>query len=154
MRYQRLLRRHQGRHGIKYYRITGTTDHKEPYEPDWAQEKAALHAGNFMYNRQNQAEYLAGIMDRQPLVIAPYDAELFGHWWFEGPDFLEYFARKTAYDQDDFRLVTPSEYLEMYRSTGGRTQQLQLGHKGYNEVWLEKSNEWISLISTKPGKGW
>src|SRR5690606_12237514 len=67
--------------GLKYYRITGNTEHKEPYQPDWADEKAALHAGNFMFNRQHQLEYLAGLMDRKPLIVAPYDAELFGHWW-------------------------------------------------------------------------
>ena len=38
-------------------------------------------------------------MDRPPLIVAPYDAELFGHWWYEGPEFLDYFARKAFYDQ-------------------------------------------------------
>ena len=74
--------------GIKYHRITGEVElrHKEPYRPALAREKAAEHAGNFMFNRQQQLEYLGGIMDRKPLVISPYDAELFGHWWYEGPD--------------------------------------------------------------------
>ncbi len=36
-----------------------------------------------MFNREKQIEWLAGGMDRPPLVLAPYDAELFGHWWFE-----------------------------------------------------------------------
>src|SRR5690606_11944281 len=70
--------------GIKYYRITGPTDAKEPYDPDAAREKAAIHAGNFMFNRQRQVEHLRAHMDRPPIVVAPYDAELFGHWWFEG----------------------------------------------------------------------
>ncbi|MGE5405671.1 MAG: glycoside hydrolase family 57 protein [Candidatus Saccharibacteria bacterium] len=139
--------------GIKYFRITGRTEWKEPYQPDWAMEKAALHAGNFMFNRENQLEYLAQFMDRKPLIIAPYDAELFGHWWFEGPDFLNFFFRKTAYDQDKFRLVTPSEYLEMYPvNQVAVPNPSSWGHKGYNEVWLEKSNEWIYRHLHKSGE--
>src|SRR3990167_7085597 len=71
--------------GIKYYRITGTGNHKEPYSPEAARHKAAEHAGNFMFNREKQAEYLESLMGQKPLVLSPYDAELYGHWWFEGP---------------------------------------------------------------------
>jgi Uncharacterized conserved protein len=70
--------------GIKYYRITGKTHDKQPYNRQRAVEKAAIHAGNFMFNREKQIEYLASVMDRKPIVVAPYDAELFGHWWFRG----------------------------------------------------------------------
>src|SRR5262245_45704622 len=64
--------------GVKYYRITGRTDQKEPYVREWALERAAEHAGNFMFNREKQIEWLTGSMDRPPLIAAPYDAELFG----------------------------------------------------------------------------
>src|SRR5436309_2906306 len=59
--------------GIKYYKITGRTDHKQPYDPKAALEKAADHAGNFMFNREKQVEWLAGSMDRPSLIVAPYD---------------------------------------------------------------------------------
>src|SRR5690606_38976620 len=78
----------RGNTGFKYHRITGPTPHKELYDPDAARERARVHAGNFVFNRAKQVEYLAGGMDDPPVVLAPYDAELFGHWWFEGPDFL------------------------------------------------------------------
>ena len=132
--------------GVKYHRITGKkTDYKEWYDPHLAREKAAEHAGHFMFNRERQMEHLAGIMGgHPPIVVAPYDAELYGHWWFEGPQFLDFFIRKTAYDQKTFQLTTPSEYLERFP-----TQQLATpsasswGAKGYNEVWLEGNNDWI-----------
>jgi 1,4-alpha-glucan branching enzyme len=50
--------------GVKYYRITGTSNEKEPYEPDWAQERAADHAGNFMFNREKQVEYLYDLLQK------------------------------------------------------------------------------------------
>ena len=47
----------------------------------------------------------------QPIVVSPYDAELYGHWWYEGPLFLDFLLRKVAYDQRIFRLATPGDYL-------------------------------------------
>lgn len=130
--------------GIKYHRITGPGNHKEPYNPRQALEKAAQHAGNFMFNREKQAEYLADKMDRQPIIVAPYDAELFGHWWFEGPAWLDFLIRKIAYDQDAIKLTTPSRYLAKYTRNQVATPSLSSwGYKGYNEVWLEGSNDWI-----------
>ncbi|MGD0650713.1 MAG: 1,4-alpha-glucan branching protein domain-containing protein [Verrucomicrobiia bacterium] len=130
--------------GVKYFRITGKTPHKEPYNRHWAMEKAASHAGNFVFNREKQIEHLFGVLKREPLIISPYDAELYGHWWFEGPEFLNFFMRKVAFDQNVFKLTTPTEYLRMFP-----TQQIiqpsasSWGNKGYWEVWLEGSNAWI-----------
>jgi 1,4-alpha-glucan branching enzyme len=130
--------------GVKYYRITGKTRDKQPYRRQAALEKAAVHAGNFMFNRERQVEHLHGLTGRKPILVAPYDAELFGHWWFEGPEWLNYLFRKTAYDQRTFAFTTPSEYLR-----DNPTQQIQRpaasswGNKGYYEVWLEGSNSWI-----------
>ncbi len=130
--------------GIKYYRITGPGDHKEPYAPSRAIEKAAIHAGNFMFNRERQAEYLAGAMNCPPLIVAPYDAELFGHWWFEGPRFLDFLARKIAFDQNTIALTTPSEYLEAFPvHQVCRPAASSWGYNGFNEIWLNGANDWI-----------
>ena len=130
--------------GLKYYRITGKTDHKEPYDPDRALEKAAEHAGNFLFNRERQIEHLRAIMDREPLVVSPYDTELYGHWWFEGPDWLELFFRKAHHDQRVFQVVTPSEYLARYpRNQVVQPSMSSWGYQGYNEVWLNGSNDWV-----------
>ncbi|MCG2714356.1 MAG: DUF1957 domain-containing protein [Candidatus Omnitrophica bacterium] len=130
--------------GIKYYRITGTGNHKEPYIPDWAREKAAAHAGNFIFNRQKQASYLNDLMGKPPIIVSPYDAELFGHWWYEGPMWLDFLFRKIACDQDEIRLITPSEYLtENPRNQLISPSMSSWGYKGYSEMWLQGSNDWI-----------
>jgi len=132
--------------GIKYFKITGNVElhEKRPYDPGAAREKAAEHAGNFMFNRQQQVRYLRDSLGRKPVVVSPYDAELFGHWWFEGPDFLNFLFRKIRYDQDDIALITPSEYLELYpENQMVRPSPSSWGDKGYNEVWLNGSNDWI-----------
>jgi len=131
--------------GIKYYRITGKTPHKEPYDRRIAMERAADHAGNFMFNRERQIEYLAGTMPgRKPIVVAPYDAELFGHWWFEGPEFLEYFIRKSAYDQKYYRLAAPSDFLrENPENQLSTPPTCSWGAGGYSDVWLDGCNDWV-----------
>jgi 1,4-alpha-glucan branching enzyme len=131
--------------GIKYYKITGRSDHKDAYVRQWALERAAEHAGNFMFNREKQIEWLTGIVqDRKPLIVAPYDAELFGHWWFEGPDWINFLVRKIASDQKTVKLTTPTEYLSENPRCQVATPSLSSwGFKGYAEVWLNASNDWI-----------
>jgi 1,4-alpha-glucan branching enzyme len=131
--------------GIKYYKITGRTNHKELYQPRAALDKAAEHAGNFMFNREKQVEWLAGSMNgRPPLIIAPYDAELFGHWWFEGPDWINFLLRKMHWDQQTVKTITVPEYLDRFTKLQVSQPSLSSwGYKGYSEVWLEGSNDWI-----------
>lgn len=132
--------------GMKYHRVTGRVDlaDKQPYDPHLARERAATHAGNFLYNREGQINHLASILDRPPLVLSPYDAELFGHWWYEGPDFIDFLFRKMHYDQDIVEPITPSEYLERHPKNQVATPSMSSwGNNGYSEVWLEGSNDWI-----------
>ena len=130
--------------GIKYHAITGGGGEKLLYQRHPALETAAQHAHHFLEARLAQISRLAQIMDRPPLVVSPYDAELFGHWWYEGPEFLDYFVRKAYHDQQIFKLTTPHEYLQQYP-----TQQVaqpaasSWGEEGYWKVWLNERNEWI-----------
>ncbi|MDP3143660.1 MAG: DUF1957 domain-containing protein, partial [Candidatus Omnitrophota bacterium] len=119
-------------------------NYKEPYNPHTAREKAAAHAGNFLFNRQKQAEFLYEFMGKKPLIVSPYDAELYGHWWFEGPQWLDFLIRKLHYDQDTVKMITPSEYLAQNNRNQVITPSMSSwGYKGYSEVWLQGSNDWI-----------
>ena len=130
--------------GIKYHRITGESDFKDLYERQAAMDAAASHAGNFMFNREKQVESLSCLMDRAPITVAPYDAELFGHWWFEGPEWLGFLMRKMHFDQDTVKTITPGEYLGLYDKFQVIEPSMSTwGYKGYNEVWLDGCNDWI-----------
>jgi len=127
--------------GVKYHRITGQSVEKDLYDRDAAKKAADGHATHFLEQRRRQLQAL-GALNFDPIVVVPFDAELFGHWWFEGPRFLELFIRKAA--NEDFRLTTPSEFLADHP-----TQQTlepatsTWGDKGHLEVWLSPSNSWI-----------
>jgi 1,4-alpha-glucan branching enzyme len=128
--------------GVKYYRITGAGGYKELYDPAAAERVAARQAVHFLEQRRRQIREVAAA-GFDPIVVVPFDAELFGHWWFEGPRFLEQFIRQAAIERD-FCLSTPSEYLAQ-----NPTQQIiepaisTWGENGYFEVWLNPSNAWI-----------
>jgi 1,4-alpha-glucan branching enzyme len=132
--------------GLKYYRITGPGDlsERDAYNREAAVQKAEEHAANFVFHREKQVEWLAGALDRPPLIVAPYDAELFGHWWFEGPEWINYLLRKLDAGQDAVKTLTPREYLD--RFPDGQVAQPPLstwGANGYCEVWLDKTNDWV-----------
>ena len=130
--------------GIKYYRITGPTAWKEPYRPEIAREKAAQHASEFLHKRIVHIEHLDSVMETTPIVVAPFDAELFGHWWFEGPQWLDFVIRKAAFDQSTLELTTLSRYLDYHPVHQiGVPCTSSWGHKGYFEAWLNGKTDWI-----------
>jgi 1,4-alpha-glucan branching enzyme len=128
--------------GVKYHRVTGRGDQKQLYERAAAENAAAKHASHFLEQRRQQIREISEF-GLDPVVVVPFDAELFGHWWFEGPRFLEWFIRQVA-AQRDFSLITPSEYLAAHP-----TQQIlepaasTWGEDGHLAVWLDPSNAWI-----------
>ena len=69
---------------------------------------------------------------------------LFGHWWHEGPEFLDYFVRKLVHDQNVVELLAPGEYLHRHPTNQvAAPGASSWGEEGYWRVWLNESNEWI-----------
>ena len=129
--------------GIKYYRITSKSDYKEYYNLQWANDSAEKHAGHFFDSRVNQINELSTYMDVPPLVVCPYDAELYGHWWYEGPYWLYILFKKIYYDKGNFKLITPGEYIDKYPEMQVCTPcRSSWGANGYSEVWLNSSNDY------------
>ncbi|MBN1257471.1 MAG: DUF1957 domain-containing protein [Planctomycetes bacterium] len=129
--------------GIKYYRVTGAEE-KQLYDPHAAREQAARHAGEFLRQRQQQVQNLARGMGQPPLVVSPYDTELFGHWWFEGPIFIDILLRKMHYDQEIVKTITPAQYLQQFP-----TNQVvnpiasSWGADGHYDFWITNDNRWV-----------
>ena len=129
--------------GIKYYRITGTGD-KKVYERDRALAAASEHARHFLDERLAQIREIAPLLDRPPIIVAPYDAELFGHWWYEGPEFLDFLVRKLCQEEKAIALISPTEYLRRHPTNQVATPgPSSWGEEGYWRVWLNETNEWI-----------
>jgi 1,4-alpha-glucan branching enzyme len=133
--------------GLKYHRITGKDvpqPDKLPYDPVAARERAAGDAGDFVWKRINQARDLHRLLGRPPLVCSPYDAELYGHWWFEGPQFLDFVFRKLHWDQDEVAAISPGDFLDSGTPIQiQRPSQSSWGEDGYFKVWLNDANSWM-----------
>ena len=138
--------------GIKYHRITGKTDNKDIYDIQWAKDSAEKQAGHFLNSRTKQIENASKYMDKPPIVLCPYDAELYGHWWYEGPYWLYILFKKVYYDECNFELITPSEYIDKYPLIQQCTPcRSSWGANGYSEVWLNPSNDYAHKHLHKAG---
>ena len=130
--------------GIKYHRITGKSEEKDLYNVQWAMDSANSQASHFINSRKEQIDLACTYMDRPPIILCPYDAELYGHWWYEGPYWLYILFKKIYYDECNFELITPSEYIDKY-------PEIQIcspcrsswGANGYSEVWLNEENDYV-----------
>jgi 1,4-alpha-glucan branching enzyme len=133
----------RGMTGLKYHRITGPTDQKEIYDPAWAREKVREHARDFVEKRKGQIQGLSNVLGLSPTIVCPYDAELFGHWWFEGVSFLEEVFREVS-RQESVEVHTPAELVRKgIPASSGDPEPSSWGEKGYYEFWLNSTNDWI-----------
>jgi 1,4-alpha-glucan branching enzyme len=137
----------RGDTGLKYYRITGKTTQKEPYNLEMARAKVKEHARDFVQKRNRQlTEWAERMTTTKPIITAPYDAELFGHWWFEGPDWLCEVLRMAAEPECPTQTIGFSAYLKQYPPA----QQVAFAHSswgegGYSSYWLNPQNDWVYL---------
>jgi 1,4-alpha-glucan branching enzyme len=128
--------------GLRFWRITdnsGDLGRKQVYDPDVAAQKVALQARHFVELVQTT---LGEASAAGPAVVcSPYDAELFGHWWFEGPLWLEHVAREMA--RGGVPRGTLGEALEAVppRTTLSLPEG-SWGEGGDHRVWLNRDTEW------------
>jgi 1,4-alpha-glucan branching enzyme len=130
--------------GIKYHRVTGGGRPKEIYNPRQAKAKAYQHARDFIERRLGQIGRLNAAMERSPIIVAPYDAELFGHWWFEGPYWLECVLRLAADSAGSVRTIGCSGFLKRHPPVQIATLAASSwGDQGYSAYWINETNDWI-----------
>ncbi|MDQ2832221.1 MAG: DUF1957 domain-containing protein [Acidobacteriota bacterium] len=138
--------------GHRYWRVTDAKvdmNGKQPYYPNLAAERIQSHAVHFV---ELVRQTLTPTFDQAipPILCCPFDADLFGHWWFEGPQWLEAVARalheQSAGKQangSNIELITSSEYLDLYPRAGSISmQEGSWGAGGSSQVWLNPETSW------------
>lgn len=132
--------------GLKYYRVTGRDvplHEKQLYDPAAALARARVHAADFVVNRQRQAQALSATMAQAPVITACYDAELFGHWWHEGPAFLEEVLRLLARTAEINSATTASVMDEDRTLPHQNIAASTWGAESSNKVWLNPDTTWV-----------
>lgn len=136
--------------GLKYHRVTGNTEDKQLYQRAAALERAIEHGNHFAQSRNQQINELASNMKVPPIITCPYDTELFGHWWFEGPEFLEAFIRSSVYSTINYKLETPSGYLKQHPLLQcSIPTPSSWGINSDFSTWLNSSTHWIYMELNK-----
>ena len=134
--------------GFKYHRVTGKVElhEKEPYDVAAAKRRAREHAAHFIESRVEDVSRLrAKFGGTAPVITAPYDLELFGHWWHEGPWFLEFLFREAARRPGlNFKFAAPSDVLADEGPAPKAYAHLSTwGKNGFLEMWCAPENAWI-----------
>ncbi len=131
--------------GLKLHRVTGVStslEKKACYEPNLASSRVIEHARDYLKDRKAQLDQLESSMNASPLLVAPFDAELFGHWWYEGPSFLSELFRQSAMENVSFtRLVdvlSGSPKIQLCEPSPS-----SWGQGGFHNYWLNEANSWI-----------
>jgi 1,4-alpha-glucan branching enzyme len=131
--------------GHRYWRVTSAKAdlaHKGEYQPEWVDERIRENASHFK-------DLVRGILSRHQkesgmpgIVVAPFDSELLGHWWFEGPRWLYYVLKWMDMDPE-IELTTGGEYLD---SAPPRRiisiPEGSWGEGGFHWIWLNEWTKW------------
>ncbi len=140
--------------GLKLNKITNHTtplSRKKIYDFDIAKAKAKEHAKHYLIGRNLQLQKLSETINQLPLLVAPFDAELFGHWWFEGPIFLsELFKEAENHEIEFTRLndtLMTNTHLQLCEPCPS-----SWGQGGFHKYWLNDSNSWLIAEWSKAGK--
>ena len=130
--------------GYKYWAITGfDVEEKKYYNIAKAKEKAALHASNFLYHIRRKGIRVGAETSVSPVINLCFDAELFGHRWFEGLYFLEEVLRASSTD-DFLNFTTPSATIKSgAKSERAALNECSWGDGGYSDPWLDGTNNWV-----------
>ena len=134
-----------GEDGHRYWRVTsrdsGLGD-KAPYEPESVPAAVHAHAQHFAATVAERLTAWRNHTGRDGCLTASFDAELFGHWWFEGPDFLRD-VLLTLHHDPRVRVETAEARLE--RRAPDKVAWLPSGtwgHGGDDRVWINERTRW------------
>ncbi len=139
--------------GLKLNKVTSQTtplDKKDIYNQNLALKKVKEHAKDYLRGRKKQIDKIVLEMKASPMLVAPFDAELFGHWWFEGPYFLSELFKQAKKEEIEF--TTLKDFLISQ-------QKIQLcepcpsswGQGGFHHYWLNETNAWVVNEWSKAG---
>ncbi|MBI5376139.1 MAG: DUF1957 domain-containing protein [Candidatus Schekmanbacteria bacterium] len=131
--------------GHRYWKITSAKSdlgEKEIYGPDAAGNMVKSHASHFRQLLKERLSSFNGQSEGRSLLVSPFDAELFGHWWFEGPRWIDEVCRGIHAD-DEIEMITCSDYLDFCHPQKTVTlPEGSWGEGGSHMLWFNERTEW------------
>lgn len=131
--------------GLRYWRVTDSKIDlalKRPYEPAYVEEKIKQHAQHFVSLIRETARQYYKRHRKCAYICTPFDTELFGHWWFEGPRWLAHVLANVE-ETPDIELATGSKMIDAAEPDKIITlPEGSWGEGGFHYIWLNKWTEW------------
>ncbi|HUP27917.1 MAG TPA: 1,4-alpha-glucan branching protein domain-containing protein [Chloroflexia bacterium] len=133
-------------HGFQYWRVTDNKAdlaYKLPYDPYKAGQRVQAHAAHFVKLVESQLREYAETHGRAGIVASAYDTELFGHWWFEGVEWLKEVLARLA--QSEYtQLATASQCLTLCPAEKViDLPESSWGHAGTHVTWINPETSWM-----------
>ncbi|MGD9497078.1 MAG: 1,4-alpha-glucan branching protein domain-containing protein [Armatimonadota bacterium] len=129
----------------RYWRVTDNRNDlasKDAYSPEMAQWRVHEQAGHFVSMLHDTLEAQPRPYGRRPVICTPFDAELFGHWWHEGPAWLEQVIR-WVHEDPCVQMMTGREYLaDTPPATAITLPEGSWGAGGGHYIWLNDETAW------------
>lgn len=132
--------------GLQYWRVTGARldlAYKDYYHPDWAGYRVREHAGHYCWLVSDLLNDFHSQNNSFGIIAAAYDTELFGHWWFEGIEWIKEVLRRLA-ASETVELTTASEFIEKHPPEDVLAlKEGSWGQAGNHFTWLNADTEWM-----------
>lgn len=129
----------------RYWRVTDSKAdmmYKTLYHPDWTKDKIDKQANHFIHNLENTSNHYNSMTGKFSTVTTPFDTELFGHWWFEGPEFIRAVIRG-LHNSPYVNMATASEqYMRINPKEVVSIPEGSWGVSNTHEVWSNEENKW------------
>ncbi len=130
---------------LRYWRVTdvkANMQYKSLYHPDWIWNKLDLQTLHFVHNMENTVNHYKNLTGIQATLAVPFDTELFGHWWFEGPEFIRRVIKglhhspwlKSATASEQLFNVQPEQVVGIPEGSWGENNN--------HDVWSNDGNVW------------
>jgi len=130
---------------LRYWRVTDNKAdmmYKTLYHPDWTRDKIDHQAMHFIHHIENTSNYYHNKTGKFSTVTTPFDTELFGHWWFEGPEFIRSVI-KGLHDSPYVDMISASEQLmKMNPREVVSIPEGSWGEDNTHIVWSNDDNKW------------
>jgi 1,4-alpha-glucan branching enzyme len=133
------------RSGLRYWRVTDNKadmQWKQPYVPEWAENRAKAHAAHFVEILEATARHHLSDFEKPPTICLPFDTELFGHWWFEGPLFVEHVLRGIHQSHLLSATTAGERYDMVHPDCEVALPESSWGRNGNHDVWMNPDVQW------------
>jgi 1,4-alpha-glucan branching enzyme len=133
-------------YGVQYWRVTDNKADlgaKALYDPWAAQGRVHEHARHFAGLVESEARAFYDGAGRPGLIVAAFDTELFGHWWFEGVDWLGEVLGLLA-QSEVVDLTTAGEWVAAHPPEAVLDlPESSWGEAGTHTTWLNDDTRWM-----------